>query len=164
MARGSRRTATRHAPTSARPSARSSAASRPHPGRIPAQVQNLVSISLVLGSAGGAATHHWPLVLLGPPTDGGNSSGGNAAAALLSPVGGALIFAGREFLHWRPCCLGRRESALILLAHYVPADFPEVARDRPEIVPRLALEIARWARGASCPPSVWRAPCRSAAR
>jgi len=97
-----------------------------------AQVQNLVSISLLLGSAGGAATDRWPLVLLGPPfaersnsSGGGSSSSSNAAAALFAPVGGAIIFLGRDFLHWRPCCLAPDEAALVLLAHYVPADFPE---------------------------------------
>ena len=91
-----------------------------------------MSISLLLGSAGGAATDRWPLVLLGPPVaEPSNSSGSssssssNAAAALLAPVGGAIIFLGRDFLHWRPCCLAPDEAALVLLAHYVPADFPE---------------------------------------
>ena len=91
-----------------------------------------MSISLLLGSAGGAATDRWPLVLLGPPAaePSNSSSSSNAAAALLAPVGGAIIFLGRDFLHWRPCCLAPDEAALVLLAHYVPADFPEAPAEK----------------------------------
>ncbi|CAE7389348.1 O-fut1, partial [Symbiodinium natans] len=49
----------------------------------------------------------------------------NHTIELFAPIGEGLVFRGREFLHRRPCCLGAGERSLVLLLHYVPADFPE---------------------------------------
>ena len=89
------------------------------------QVQNLISISLVLSSTAGAVpSPRWPLRLVAaPPADGGPNPEANLTAA----VGEGLIFDGRDFLHWRPCCLPAGEHALVLLLHYVATDFPEAA-------------------------------------
>ena len=98
------------------------------------QVQNLVSVSLVLDSLEPHTGHasepasplsewppsRWPLRLVSAPD-------ANIEANLTASVGEALIFRGRDFLHWRPCCLAPDSHALVLLLHYVEASFPEAS-------------------------------------
>ena len=84
-------------------------------------MQNLWSISLVLEASTGSGFDAWPLELIAAPTRDGVPS---PAVALAAAKGSALVFAGRDFLHYRACCLPARQSALVLLLHYVPADFP----------------------------------------
>ena len=106
------------------------------------QVQNLFSISLVLDASDARATDEWPLQLLAAPTSSaaaaaaahnrsrayatGGGRGHNHARALRVATGGGLIFMGRDFMHHRPCCLGRGTHALVLLLHFVPHAFPTV--------------------------------------
>lgn len=89
------------------------------------QILNEVSITWVLRSSPkGVSSSAWPLRLRAAP---GAASAGSTPAEvnLTAPVGGGLIFRGRDFLHGRRCCLARGERSLVLLLHYVAADFPE---------------------------------------
>ena len=105
------------------------------------QVQNYLSISLLISSSSrGASSSAWPLVMLPAPDGNASSSSASSSASPFSsttpaphrieatiPVGGGFIFLGRDFLHWRPCCLGAQQSSMVVLLHYVPQRFPEVA-------------------------------------
>ena len=68
--------------------------------------------------------------------------------ALRSAVGGGFVFMGRDFVHWRPCCLGEGEDVLVLLLHYVREHFPTVAcetrigGDTPGSAPGLVHDCA----------------------
>ncbi|KAL1523344.1 hypothetical protein AB1Y20_018289 [Prymnesium parvum] len=117
------------------------------------QVLNLFSISLILSSTpAGAASSAWPLHLIGPPNADGTP---NHEVNLTAPVGGALLFRGRDFVHERPCCLGGGESSLVLLLHYVPHAWPEVActlRLDPKAVDGLRHECTPRPPAAACAP------------
>jgi len=95
------------------------------------QVQNYLSISLLISSSPrGAASSAWPLVMLPAPDRNASSSSSSSSPHRIEatiPVGGGLVFLGRDFLHWRPCCLGAQQSSMVVLLHYVPRRFPEVA-------------------------------------
>lgn len=87
------------------------------------QILNEVSITLVLQStAGGVASAKWPLVLWSVLDVEQNYL---QNVSLVAPVGGGLVFRGRDFLHGRPCCLPEGESSTVLLLHYVADEFPE---------------------------------------
>lgn len=88
------------------------------------QVQNLYSISLVLGASLSNRSSAWPLHLIAAPRHGDAS---NHEVRIEVGVNAALLFAGRDFWHHRPCCLAARQHMLVLLLHYVRADFPNVA-------------------------------------
>lgn len=83
------------------------------------QVQNLWSISLTLVPPSPGAGAAWPLRLISAPAH--NPLARTHTANLTASV---VFFAGRDFLHWRPCCLRGGEHALVLLLHFVRADFP----------------------------------------
>eukprot|EP00439_Symbiodinium_sp_Y106_P017163 s3735_g2.t1 len=90
------------------------------------QILNDVSITLVLDSTErGANSASWPLQLLRPPTTPSTDAQVKHTIELFAPTGEGLVFLGRDFLHRRPCCLGTGERSVVLLLHYVPADFPE---------------------------------------
>eukprot|EP00435_Cladocopium_sp_Y103_P056254 s274_g18.t4 len=89
------------------------------------QILNEVSITLVLeDTAHGASSPSWPLELLRPPEEAVFDKDWHVVS-LHAAIGEALLFRGRDFLHSRPCCLGRGQRSLVLLLHYVPASFPE---------------------------------------
>ena len=86
------------------------------------QVQNLVSVSLVIDASDELAAAEWPLRLVAAPS----ASGNNHEADLRLESGGALVFLGRDFVHHRPCCLEQGRHALVILFHYVPQTFATV--------------------------------------
>ena len=84
------------------------------------QVQNTWSISLVLAISNVSLLSAWPLHLIAAPTERSTKQD----IKLVSPT---VLFAGRDFWHFRSCCLSPGDHALVLLLHFVPADFPTVA-------------------------------------